>query len=231
MSPHRQHPAHAPATAGGAGFSLLELLGVLAVVALLAGLLIPSLRAARVATLRARTRVQFAQWAAAVEQFRQEYGYCPALGTGGKLATPADTLQFVRTLTGRNPDGSAVAATVDLNGNLRRIAFLGLTAADYADPDFPAGGTDFSGNERLCDAFGNTEIGLLWDHDGDGRVRPADDGAAVAVRAAGTGRAFGPGEADYPAAGVAGAVLFFSAGGRPCAARAAGSGTVEAPSR
>ena len=200
-------------SAGGAsGFTLIELLAVLAVIGILAGILVPTVSAARNAAWSARTRVQFAQWAAAMEQFRQEYGYYPEVGTGGKLVTAAETLKFVRTLGGRNPDGSVVAAAADLNGNTKRIAFCTFTEADFFDPDRIEGGADYSGNERLRDAFGNTEIGLLVDRNGDGLVKPGDEGAAVAVVSVLSGAAFGPGEVDYPAVGVRAGVLLYSAG-------------------
>ena len=60
-----------------AGFTVLELLGVMTIIAILAALLLPTLGAARSAAQRAKTRAQFAQWAAALEQYRQEYGYFP----------------------------------------------------------------------------------------------------------------------------------------------------------
>jgi len=194
------------------GFTLIELLGVVAIIGLLTGILLPTLGAARSAALRAKTRVQFAQWTAALEQFRQEYGYYPAVGTGGRLATAADTAKFVRTLSGRNVDGSAVARIADLNGNVRRITFQVFAAADFFDPGHPDGGADLDGDELLCDAFGNTEIGLLVDGNGDGLVRPGDDGPVATVAGTQSGSGFAPQESDLPAAGVKASVLIYTAG-------------------
>jgi prepilin-type N-terminal cleavage/methylation domain-containing protein len=196
-------------------FTLIELLAVVAVIAILTGILVPTLGAARRSALKAKTRVQFSQWAAAFEQFRQEYGYYPAVGTDGKLATAADTLKFVRTLSGRNPDGSAVVNPVDLNGNLKRISFCTFAEADFLDPDRPGEGVDYSGNELLCDAFGSTEIGVLVDRNGDGFIKPADDGPVAAVRGPAGGVNFAPDETDLPAVGIRAGVLFYSAGRGP----------------
>lgn len=199
------------ASADGA-FTLVELLAVIAVIAILISILVPTLGAARASALKGRTRVQFGQWAAAFEQFRQEYGYYPSVGSDGKLATAADTLKFVRTTSGRNPDGSAVANPADLNGNLKRLCFCTFSEADFFDPDTPGEGVDFSGNEVLCDGFGNTEIGVLVDRNGDGFIKPADDGPVPAVRGVGSVTSVAPDEADLPAAGIRVGVAFYSAG-------------------
>ncbi len=201
-----------PACAHASSFTLIELLAVLAVIGILAGILFPALGAARASAQRAATRMQLSRWAAALEQFRQEYGYYPAVGTDGLLATAGDAARLVRTLTGRNPDGSPVADAADLNGNIRRLSFVGFGSADFVDPDRPGAAPDFSGNELLGDAFGNTEIGVLEDRNGDGLIRPADDGAPAAVRGAGGGTALVPAAEDLPAGGIRGGVLFYTAG-------------------
>ena len=134
------------------------------------------------------------------------------MATDGRLATAADTARFVRTLSGRNVDGSAVTNAADLNGNAKRIAFYSFAAGEFADPADPDGGMDGSSRGLLCDAFGNTEIGLLVDRNGDGLVKPGDDGTVVAVTAAQSGINVVPAEADLPAAGVRATVLIYSAG-------------------
>src|SRR5258707_15486382 len=62
-------------------FTLIELLTVIAVIGILAAILIPTTASARVAANKAKTRGQLAQWAAAIEGFRQEYGYYPPFET------------------------------------------------------------------------------------------------------------------------------------------------------
>ena len=192
--------------------TLIELLAVIAVLTILVSLLLPSIGAAQALARRSQTRLQFSRWSAALELYRQEYGCYPTLGTDGKVATAADALRFVRTLSGRNPDGTPVADPVDLNGNVKRIAFCVFVPADFFDPSRPVGSVDYSGDELLCDAFGNIEIGILIDRTGDGIVKPGDDGPVAAVRSAAGGAAFAPSRVDLPTTGVRSGVLFFSAG-------------------
>lgn len=73
----------------------MELLAVLGVIALLAAILVPAADGVRVASHRAATRARFAQWIAAIESFRAEYGHYPVFPAGkvnggaGATGTPA----------------------------------------------------------------------------------------------------------------------------------------------
>lgn len=181
-------------------FTLVEVLAAVAIVAVLAAILIPGIPAARAAMDRARTRVLFSQWTLACAQFRQEYGFVPVLGAGNVLASADDTTAFLRILTGRNPDGSAVSDPATLGGNVRRLTFY-----------TPAAGEVRSG--RLTDAFGNAEFGVMVDRDGDGWVRPGGaDGPVPAVHGADGRGPFFPGADLLPPGGVPAEVIFFSAG-------------------
>lgn len=176
----------------------MELLAVIVMIGILAGLILPTVNGARIAADKARTRIQLGQWTLACSQFHQEYGYWPALGTDGRLATAEDTTAFIRTLTGRNPDGTMIADSADLGGNTRRLSFLVISGADLRDG-------------LLVDAFGNTEFGVLRDVDGDGFIRPGADGLPAAVNGR-EGEAFAPTGGDLPTAGIRAGIIFYSPG-------------------
>ena len=93
-----------------------------------------------------------------------------------------------------------------------RLTIKVFAAGELVDPAHPDGGANGSVQGLLCDAFGNTEIGLLVDRNGDGLVKPGDDGTVSAVTGVQGGVSSMPAEADLPAAGVRAGVLIYSAG-------------------
>lgn len=186
------------------GFTLLELLAVMAIIGILSALIFPGVRAARVSAKKARTKVQFNQWSAAIEAFRGEYGYYPAfhptgLVNGGATPTPAGDHPFHDLLAGRKRDGSALAATgAAAMQNRKLVRFHTFSEADFSGATSPA-------PNLLCDAFENTEIAVLVDKDLDGVIRLGSDYAALPPV-----NGLTPAEADFPAAGVRAGVLFYA---------------------
>lgn len=196
---------HAPRSRLNA-FTVLELLTVIAVIGILVALLIPSVRAARISAGKAKTRVQFNQWAAAVEGFRSEFGYYPVLHSSnlinppGQTTDPATLHLFHDVLAARRRDGSALpvyASGTDSQfpeaQNRKLISFCSFFAADFTPVNL------------LCDAFGNTELAVLVDKNLDGVINAADYGATLPAVGGLT-----PGNADLPAAGVRAGVIFYA---------------------
>lgn len=189
------------------GFTLVELLTVIAVIGLLAGILIPTAGTVLVHARKLETKARFVRWAAAMEMYRQEYGHYPVVATDGKL----DPARFAPALTGRlNLAGDPIPSSAPesaLGGNHRRIAFCTIHQAE----------TDAT-RSTLVDAFGNSDLAVRVDLDGDGRIDGSDEGSGYPgfwppVTGA-EGKLLSPVDAD-PAlvSGAVGAgVAFYSAG-------------------
>jgi len=182
------------------GFTLIELLTVIAILAILAAILIPTVSAARVSANKARTRVQFQQWAAAIESFRSEYGYYPTfhgsqLVNGGVAGAEHP---FHDVLAGRRRDGAALAnGSAAAVQNRKRISFYGFTDAEFTD-------AAASGPNLLCDAFGNVEIAVLVDRNLDGVITIEDCGGTWPAVAG-----MRPGPTEIPTTGLRAGVAFY----------------------
>mgnify|MGYP001609491543 CR=1 FL=1 len=186
------------------GFTLLELLSVIAVIGLLAALMFPAVRSARVSANKARTKVQFSQWAAALEGFRSEYGYYPALDpaalvNGGATTAPTGDHLFHDILAGRKRDGTALLPTgPTATQNRKLIGFYSFGEADFTNASSPT-------PNLLHDAFDNTEIAVLVDKNLDGVIKMGSDYAVLPAVGGLT-----PGTVDFPATGVRAGVIFYA---------------------
>lgn len=191
-------------------FTLLELLAVIAIIGILAGLIFPSVSAARKSASRAKTKVQFNQWAAAIEAFRSEYGYYPSfdssnLVNGGATTVLSGDHLFHDILAGKKRDGSAPsAASSSAAGgqNRKQITFYSfadsdLTAADSAYPNL------------IRDAFENVSIAVLVDRNLDGKIDLGDYGTFPSVVTA-DGASIRPSTADIPATGIRAGAVFYA---------------------
>jgi len=185
-------------------FTLLELLSVIAIIGVLAALIFPAVRSARVAANQARTKVQFSQWAAALEGFRSEYGYYPvfdpsAFVNGGAATAITGDHLFHDILSGRKRDGTPlVPAGPAATQNRKLIRFYTFSDADFANAGSPA-------PNLLRDAFDNTEIAVLVDRNLDGVIRVGSDYPALPAVGGQT-----PSAADFPAPGVRAGVIFYA---------------------
>jgi prepilin-type N-terminal cleavage/methylation domain-containing protein len=197
-------PRRAAATRRLVAFTLLELLSVIAIIGILAGLIFPGVRAARVSANKARTKVQFSQWAAAIEGFRSEYGFYPAfdataLVNGGASPSTAGDHPFHDILAGRKRDGSAlVAGGTAAAQNPKLIGFYSFSAADFTDASSPT-------PNLLRDASDNTALAVLVDRNLDGVIRMGSDYPALPAVAGLT-----PAAADFPPEGIRAGVIFYA---------------------
>ena len=218
------------------GFTLIELLTVIAVLGILAAILVPTAASARAAAKKAMTRAQFAQWAAAIESFRQEYGYYPTFETTGAGLNKVNgntagstnltaVHRFYETLVGTRRDGAALPTITTGNPvppqgqNTRRIQFITFTEADMVSVTT----TDASLAAKrglIRDAFDGTDIAVLVDRNLDGAVKYGAAGGdsintlplvsppdSALVR-------ISPNTTDFPTAtqgGIRAGVLFYSA--------------------
>lgn len=202
------------------GFTLIELLTVIAILGILAAILFPSVGAARSAAHRARTRIQFAAWAAAFEAFRQEYGHYPILpGAGAAVLVnagagpdPAQPHWFYDALSGRRRDGSALPESTTTNPHHARFITFGeedlVNAANVAN-----GGNRADELSLVRDAFHNTQIAVAIDANLDGVINLADFGPAgtPAVEARTGQSGLRPSEFSLSGPGVRAGVVFYSA--------------------
>lgn len=186
------------------GFTLIELLTVIAIIAILAAILIPSVSAARVFASKTKTKVQFAQWAGAIEGFRSEYGYAPPAATGSLL----NPTVFFAAVTGRNHRGERLSGAA-LYGNTKAISFCAVSDSEQVKD------AEGAARNELCDAFGNSEIVMLVDTDGNGLIAGAEL-VRQPVRAgnsvAGFRESLEPPADRFPAEGLRARVVFYSAG-------------------
>lgn len=151
------------------GFTLIELLTVIAIIGILAGIIIPTTAAVRTSAKKAQTKSQFSQWSQALVLYKQEYGFYPPINRAAYATDGVNKLKsdaFAAALTGKQLNGTAFAssaATDVLFGNKKRSSFYTIANTDLNEA-----------RTALVDAFGNTDIVVVVDKDGNGMITASD---------------------------------------------------------
>lgn len=139
------------------GFTLVELLTVIAIIGILAAILIPVIGTAQRSALRAKSKAQFNNYATAITEYRNEYGFFP-LGLSeepsqiNKGEVTADNFRLA--LTGRDAEGK-----VDNSRNRRARPFYSFSSAE------------FNADGEIVDAFENPNIFIVVDDNNSGMIK------------------------------------------------------------
>jgi len=186
--------------APSAAFSVIEVLTVVAIIAALLAILVPTVATARVAANKAKSRVQFNQWAMAITSFKSEYGYYPLFHGSGKVngGATAEEHLFHDVLAARKRNGSALDSSSSAGSQNRKgVRFHSFFESDFTEADSIT-------PDLLRDAFGNTDIAVLVDRNLDGLINNLDYGESLPAV-----DGIRPSATDVPAAGLRAGVVFY----------------------
>ena len=143
-------------------FTIIELITVIAIGAVLMSMVLPLAQGARRQYLIADTKARFHRYTLAIEQFRAEYGAYPTLD-GNPLTVASSPIDvnafaecFVELMTGNAVGGGAMSNTTAEGQNTKALSFLHFN------------NNELTAEGKLQDSFGQTNIQLFYDTDGNG---------------------------------------------------------------
>ena len=156
------------------GFTLIELLMVIGIIGILAGILIPAVGAVKKQANVAASKAQLSNYLTAIIMFKGEYGFFPfpaAQIDNGENVN--ELIDFMETLSGRDADGAVSTGGI----NRRGIGFH-----SFSESEFLLDGEDTIDDPVIADRFGNQNIFIVIDGDGDGEITvPQSSGEGTKV--------------------------------------------------
>lgn len=154
------------------GFTLIELLVVIAIIAILAGLIVANINNPFDAVKRNKTRAMFSQLETGINQYHQDYGQIPIFASGGNPAFVNEaTTNFIEILTGRPRTATGNLGAFPASVNPRRVQYFNFDNSmildDMGEPSYA--------NGLVVDGFGNIEIRMNFDTNGNGFINFTGD--------------------------------------------------------
>jgi len=161
---------------------------VIAIIGILAGLIVANINNPFDAVKRNKTRAMFSQLEAGINQYHQDYGQIPQFASGGNPAFVNDaTTNFIEILTGRPRTASGNLSAYAASVNPRRSQYFNFDNSMILDamgePSYSAG--------LIVDGFGNIQIRMNFDTNGNGFINFTGDQGVVRSMSPG-----GPPEGD-----------------------------------
>ena len=164
------------------GFTLIELLVVISIIGILMGIVGPKVFDLLAGSKVTKTQSVFRAWVTQLYQYKEFYRYFPPFllkedeGVSVSLEEEENHDAFIAALRGMKWNPSSLSwesldgDLVDQNKKGREFHSFGEDEFGYVDPD----GDEQNNGKFLSDAWGNPNVRILVDQDGDGLIKLSD---------------------------------------------------------
>lgn len=142
----------------GAAFTLIELLVVIAIIGVLAALVFPALRAAKIGATRAKVRAELKQVETAIEAYKSRYGFYPPDNPGN----PANNQLFYE-LHGTTQKGTLFETLDGRQGILATLipSAFGASVAGFVNCTKAGGDDDSKAAEKFLSGLRTDQYGII----------------------------------------------------------------------